>query len=90
MAHENNIPELLLALEDIQPINREQAIKSLSDLGDKSSSVRQAAAQSFQKGLSDKCIMPTLIKALKDPAKSVRGTATHNLNIFFLSNLPEY
>ncbi|MFH1062715.1 MAG: HEAT repeat domain-containing protein [Candidatus Omnitrophota bacterium] len=89
MADNKNIPELLIDLEDIHPITRKQAIQSLSNLGDKSiipelikillndesSSVRQAVAQSFQKGLSDKCTVPALIKALKDPDESVRGAA---------------
>jgi HEAT repeat protein len=76
-------------LEDIHPHIRKQTIKSLADSGDKTvipklieillndqaSSVRQAVAQAFQKGLVDKCTIPALIKALKDPEETVRGAA---------------
>lgn len=74
-------------LEDIHPHIRKQTIKSLAEMGNKTvipilieillndpaSSVRQAVAQAFQKGLTDKSTVPALIKALKDTDESVRG-----------------
>jgi HEAT repeat protein len=89
MANENILNDLLAGLDDTHPLNRKQAIQGLANLGDKSvipklleiilndpaSSVRQTAAQAFQKGLSDRSAVDTLIKALKDPDASVRGAA---------------
>jgi len=89
MSNEKIIQDLFSELEDIHPITRKQAIKSLTDLGDKSviprlieimkndtaPSVRQAVAQAFQKGLSDNICVPDLIKILKDPDAAVRGAA---------------
>ncbi len=89
MSNEKIINDLFADLEDIHPLTRRQAIKSLADLADKSviprlievmkndkaPSVRQAVAQAFQKGLSDNRCVQDLIKTLKDPDEAVRGAA---------------
>ncbi|MBU1086041.1 MAG: HEAT repeat domain-containing protein [Candidatus Omnitrophica bacterium] len=93
MAADNPLSKLLANLEDFHPVTRKRAIKNLAYLGDKSvipkltemllkdgsALVRQAAAQCFQKGLSDQSSVPALIQALKDTDESVRGAAASAL-----------
>lgn len=95
MTNDNTLDNLLSNLLDIHPLIRKQAIKSLAEMGNKTvipilieillndpaSSVRQAVAQAFQKGLTDKSTVPALIKALKDTDESVRGAAAAALGI---------
>ncbi|MBU1045407.1 MAG: HEAT repeat domain-containing protein [Candidatus Omnitrophica bacterium] len=93
MTPDNPLSELLVDLEDFHPLTRKQAINKLTDLGDKSvipkiieillndkpALVRQAAAQYFQKNVSDKSSVPALIQSLKDPEEIVRGAAASAL-----------
>lgn len=90
-----NSQNLLKALKDENPFARKQAIKLLERMGDKSiipaltdillndsdSIVRHAVAQAFQRNLSDKNLVPALIKALKDPDMYVRGAAAAALAV---------